>query len=165
MALGGLLVGGLSVLEPRVWGNGYSVVTSILHEPWLVDALLLILLLKVSATAAAVGSGAVGGVFTPTLFVGAVLGALFGLGMEHLFPAHSASVAAYVMVGMGAFLAATTHAPIMAMLMLFEMTLDYAIVPPLMLACVVAYYVSQRLSADSIYSDSLRRKTAAPEVH
>lgn len=163
LALGGLVVGIISIIDPRVWGNGYSVVNSILHDQWLVSSLLAMLLLKVTATAATVGSGAVGGVFTPTLFVGAVLGAIVGSAMNKLFPAHAAPVAMYAMVGMGAFLAATTHAPILAILMLFEMTLDYAIVLPLMLACVVAYYVARGINPDSIYSESLRRKAAGDD--
>ena len=101
-----------------------------------------ILVLKVLATCATFGSGAVGGVFTPTLFVGASLGFLFGDGAQH-FPGHLlVNPSAFALVGMGAFLAATTHAPIMAIIMIFELTLDYQIILPLMLACVIAYYIS-----------------------
>lgn len=163
LTLGGLIVGLVSVAEPRVWGNGYSVVSSILHENWLISALLLMLVFKLIATASAIGSGAVGGVFTPTLFVGAVLGALVGTVMGYLFPHYSAPVPVYVMIGMGAFLSATTHAPMTAILMIFEMTLEYSVVLPLMLACVIANYVAQAIQPDSIYSDSLRRKTSQQE--
>jgi CIC family chloride channel protein len=156
--LGGLVVGALSLLYVEIWGNGYDVVNAILHGEIVWKAVLVILLLKVVATAATAGSGAVGGVFTPTLFVGAALGFLFGQPFHALWPEQVAGPSAYALVGMGCFLAATTHAPLMAILMLFEMTLDYAIVLPLMLACVTAYYTSRGIRPKSIYADSLRRK-------
>ena len=159
LALGGLIVGLLSLLRPEVWGNGYDAVDSILHGQVLPHVLVLILVTKVLATASTVGSGAVGGVFTPTLFVGAVLGALLGGPFHTFWPHATASPSAYALVGMGCFLAATTHAPLMAILMLFEMTLDYAIVLPLMIAGVTAYYTSQGFEKKSIYADVLRRKT------
>lgn len=158
LALGGLAVGVISLAMPQVWGNGYGVVNAILREDWLPQMLLLVLVAKVLATAATVGSGAVGGVFTPTLFVGAVFGALFGQPIHELAPNHTATPNAYALVGMGCFLAGTTHAPLMAILMLFEMTLDYAIVLPLMLGCVTAYYVSMSMGKKSIYHDVLQRK-------
>jgi CIC family chloride channel protein len=105
-----------------------------------------------------VGSGAVGGVFTPTLFVGAACGALFGGVVHAAMPESSAGASAYALVGMGAFLAGTTHAPLMAIVALFEMTLDYGIVLPLMLSCVVAYYTARAIDETSIYADVLERK-------
>lgn len=158
LALGGLVVGVLSIPSPEVCGNGYSVVTSILHSSWIWQALALLLVFKLLATGATVGSGAVGGLFTPTLFCGAALGALFGIPLHACLPDWTATSPAYALVGMGCFLAATTHAPLTSILILFEMTLDYAIVPPLMLACVTAYYVSCGIEKRSIYSDSLDRK-------
>jgi CIC family chloride channel protein len=158
LGLGGLVVGVISVHRPEVWGNGYSVVNSILHSDWAWLLLLELLVFKVLATAATAGSGAVGGVFTPTLFVGAALGSLFGHVVQVVLPAAGADSSAYAAVGMGCFLAATTHAPFMAILMIFEMTLSHQIVLPLMLACVVAYYTSRIYREDSIYGASLRRK-------
>ena len=114
-------------------------VSTILESPWAWYILLSILICKVISTAATFGSGAAGGVFTPTLFVGAGLGCLFGQPIHALWPNITASPSAYALVGMGCVLAATTHAPLMAILILFEMTLDYDIVLPLMLACVTAY--------------------------
>jgi len=157
LMLGGLIVGVLSTWEPEVWGNGYSVVNSILHSPWTWVALVLVLLFMVAATAATVGSGAVGGVFTPTLFVGAALGSLFGLGMHALWPHGTSAPFAYAMVGMGAFLAGATQAPLMAILMIFEMTLSYQVVLPLMLSCVVAYFVSRAIAKTSMYEITLHR--------
>lgn len=159
LGLGGLIVGAISVFYPEVWGNGYSVVNSLLlqHIGW--QLLALILVFKVIATASTIGSGAVGGVFTPTLFIGAAFGSLFGTALGALFPGVTAASSAYAIVGMGAFLAATTHAPLMAILMIFEMTLDYKITLPLMLACVVAYTVARDYRGGvSIYAESLRRK-------
>lgn len=154
LGLGGLVVGAISVGHPAVWGNGYSVVDSILQGGWAWQALLVLLVFKILATAASTGSGAVGGVFTPTLFVGAAIGALFGGVMYALWPGAS-PLPAYVAVGMGAFLAATTHAPLMATLMIFEMTGNYDLIVPLMLACVLGYFVSRVLWQRSIYARSL----------
>jgi CIC family chloride channel protein len=135
-------------------------VNAILKGEWLWQTLAVILVLKVLATSATFGSGAVGGVFTPTLFVGASLGFLFGDAAQH-FPGHLLiNPSAFALVGMGAFLAAATHAPIMAIIMIFELTLDYQIILPLMLACVVAYYTSVSIERQSIYSEALKRKSA-----
>ncbi|MEW6345527.1 MAG: ClcB-like voltage-gated chloride channel protein [Paraburkholderia sp.] len=163
LALGGLVVGILSVWSPDVWGNGYSVVNSILHSPWTWTALVFVLVFKLVATAATAGSGAVGGVFTPTLFVGAVVGSLFGLGMHALWPNATSAPYAYAMVGMGAFLAGATQAPLMAILMIFEMTLSYQVVLPLMLSCVVAYFVARAIGKTSMYEITLHRNREEQE--
>ena len=160
MCVGGLIVGALAIVHPEVCGNGYSAVNSILRGEWLWNTLAVILIFKVLATSATFGSGAVGGVFTPTLFIGASLGFLFGDGVSYL-PGHfGQNPSAFALVGMGAFLAAATHAPIMAIIMIFELTLDYQIILPLMLACVVAYYTSQGFERRSIYAEALKRKGA-----
>ncbi len=163
LALGGLIVGVISVWIPDVWGNGYSVVNQILHSPWTWQALVAVLVFKVLATAATAGSGAIGGVFTPTLFVGAALGSLFGLGMQALWPGHTSAYFAYAMVGMGAFLAGATQAPLMAILMIFEMTLSYQVVLPLMVSCVVAYFVARATGTTSMYEITLRHHQDAQE--
>ncbi|WP_134041691.1 ClcB-like voltage-gated chloride channel protein [Paraburkholderia caballeronis] len=163
LAAGGLVVGVLSVWVPEVWGNGYSVVNSILHSPWTWTALATVLVFKLVATAATVGSGAIGGVFTPTLFVGAVLGSLYGQGMHALWPHGTSEPYAYAMVGMGAFLAGATQAPLMAILMIFEMTLSYQVMLPLMLACVVAYFVARSTGNASMYEITLHRNREEAE--
>ncbi|MBT9581861.1 ClcB-like voltage-gated chloride channel protein [bacterium] len=164
LTLGGLVVGALSVSNPQVWGNGYSVVNSILHSPWTWQALLAVLLCKLLATAAMVGSGAVGGVFTPTLFCGAVLGALTGTAVHSVWPTLTGPPSAYAVVGMGAFLGATTHAPLMSILMVFEMTRQYEVVLPLMLAAIVADHMARRYGrGKSIYSESLKRAARSEE--
>jgi CIC family chloride channel protein len=160
MCLGGLIVGILAVWHPEVCGNGYTAVNAILRGEWLWQVLLVILIFKILATCATFGSGAVGGVFTPTLFVGSSLGFLFGEIAQQI-PGHDfLNPSAFALVGMGAFLAAATHAPIMAIIMIFELTLDYQIILPLMLACVVAYYISVSINKRSIYAEALRRKGA-----
>lgn len=160
LAAGGMIVGAISLGKPEVWGNGYSVVNDILRGGWLPGALALLLFAKLAATLATAGSGAAGGVFTPTLFLGVASGALFGQAVGALWPGHTGDPEGYALVGMGAFLAATTHAPLTAVLMVFEMTLDYDIVLPLMLAAVVAYYTGSALERASVYSRSLERVRA-----
>lgn len=161
LALGGLVVGGISVYEPQVWGNGYSVIATVLQAPWPWQALLTVLLLKMLATAATHGSGAIGGAFTPTLFVGALLGALFGTLVHGLLPMATGPASAYAVVGMGAMLAATTHAPLMAILMVLEMTLDYPVVLPLMLAVVTAHYTARgHPGVRPMYAESLLPREA-----
>jgi H+/Cl- antiporter ClcA len=162
LALGGLVVGVISVWRPEVWGNGYSVVNGVLHTPWPLLLVLSVLIAKIFATAATVGSGAVGGVFTPTIFVGTLLGLLAGSAAHALWPGSSLPIV-YAVIGMGALLAATTHAPLMSFLIVFEMTLEYQLVPALMLACLAAYHISRAIRPESIYHDALHRGTAIEE--
>lgn len=153
MALAGLAVGGLSLIRPEVWGNGYSVVNSLLHQSWMWQGVVLILLLKIIATVLTSGSGAVGGVFTPTLFVGAALGTLAGQLAQWLLP--GTSTTAFTLAGMSGFLAAVTHAPFTAVVMVSEMTSGYGLVPALTLASLAGYYVSSVLHPASIYAHSV----------
>jgi H+/Cl- antiporter ClcA/predicted transcriptional regulator len=113
---------------------------------------------KLAATLATVGSGAVGGVFTPTLFLGAGLGATFALSLQQIGAGEDFPVAAFAVVGMGSMLAATTRSPLLAMIMIFEISLDYSLMPPLMLACVISMLVARRLHPATIYTEPLRRK-------
>ncbi len=159
MALGGLMVGVLAVPCHQVWGNGRTAINTVLTQRWPMGLLVRVLLCKVVATAATTGSGAVGGVFTPTMFTGAMTGLLIGQGVESLWPAHVA-VAQYALLGMGGFLAATTRAPLMAIMMVSEMTMDYGMILPVMAVSLLAYYAARALQSDSIYSESLRRKQA-----
>jgi CIC family chloride channel protein len=160
LALGGLMVGGLAVGVPEVCGNGYSVVDAILHGRLVWQVLVLVLVCKWAATAASFGSGAPGGVFTPTLFMGASLGYLFGYAVHAVWPLGAADPQAFALVGMGALLAAASHAPVMAIIMLFEMTLSYDIIMPLMLCSVVAYYTARGIEDQSLYSEALQKKAA-----
>ena len=161
LALGGLIVGLLAVAYPEVTGNGRVLVFRILHYPGTWQALAMIFFFKIVATGATFGSGAVGGVFTPTLYTGAALGYLFGVAAAALLPGWQLEPGAFGLVGMGAFLAAATGAPVMAIIMLFELTLDYQILMPVMLASVMGYYTCRSLTSRSLYKDALARKGAA----
>jgi chloride channel protein, CIC family len=157
MALGGLVVGVLAINYPQVWGNGYGAIDEILHKNPTFWFILGLLAAKLFATVAAVGSGAVGGVFTPTLFLGAALGSVFGATLHH-FHLSDLPTGAFALVGMGSAIAATVHAPLLAMIMIFEISLNYSVMPPLMLACAISTVVARRLHPDSIYTAPLRRK-------
>lgn len=158
LGLGGLVVGVISLGFPQVWGNGYSVVGTILTGQIAGLLLLALFAAKIVSTAATVGSGAIGGIFTPTLFIGAAVGSLASTLVHAALPgAALSSPGAYALVGMGGLLAATTYAPLTAILMIFEMTLDYDMVLPLMLACVTAHYTAKAYRGSrSVYHDALR---------
>jgi chloride channel protein, CIC family len=159
LALGGLVVGLISVGVPQVWGNGYSVVNDMLNDKLTFELLGLVAVAKLISTTASVGSGANGGILTPTLFMGAAFGALYAHGLHLLHPHLTSQIAAYAVVGMGGFLAATTHAPLTSILLIFEMTLDYEVVLPLMLACVTGHYVARIYrQGESVYTRALKAK-------
>jgi chloride channel protein, CIC family len=161
LALAGAIVGALAIVNPEVCGNGQGLLRSLFHQNWFWDDILAIMLLKLVATATAFGSGVVGGVFTPTLFIGAAIGVLYGQTVLYVAPGLRSDPAMYGLVGMGSFIAATTGAPLMAILMAFELTLDYSIAPYLMVNCVVAYYCSGIFERRFMYGESLERKGAA----
>ncbi|MCE9993523.1 voltage-gated ClC-type chloride channel ClcB [Enterobacter asburiae] len=150
LALGGLIVGLLSLLTPKVWGNGYSVVQAFLLAPPLLSVIAGVFICKLLAVLASSGSGAPGGVFTPTLFVGMATGMLFAQVFALWFPGSETAIL-LGLAGMATLLAATTHAPIMSALMVCEMTGQYALLPGLLIACVVASVLSRTLRQDSIY--------------
>jgi CIC family chloride channel protein len=161
MALGGLVVGLLAIEFPGVWGNGYVVTNRILQNELPLVLLGGLFLAKLLATVFTVSSGTVGGVFTPTLFLGASLGGVFGVTLHHLGVALELPTSSFALVGMGSVLAATTRSPFLAMIMVFEISLDYSLVPPLMLGCVMAIVIASRLEKESIYTEPLRLKGLA----
>jgi CIC family chloride channel protein len=161
LALGGALVGLLAIFYPQVCGNGKGLVTSLLHQNWDFYTVLILVIVKLIATSVTFGSGAVGGVFTPTLFFGSALGVLYGQAVLYFAPQLQPDPTMYGLMGMGSFLAATTGAPLMAILMVFELTLSYVIVPFLMVACVLGYYCSSLFERRFMYGESLERKGAA----
>ncbi len=161
LALGGVVVGSLAIISPEVCGNGHGLLRTLFQQNWYSDEILAILILKLVATAVTFGSGAVGGVFTPTLFVGAALGTLYGRAVFTALPWLHLDPAMYGVVGMGSFVAACTGAPLMSILMGFELTLDYTLAPLLMVNCVVGYYCSGLFERKFIYGESLERKGAA----
>ncbi len=161
LGLGGAVVGLLAMFYPQVCGNGQGLVTSLFHQNWDFYTVLFLLIVKLIATSATFGSGAVGGVFTPTLFIGSAIGVLYGQAVLYFAPQLRPDPTMYGLMGMGSFLAATTGAPLMAILMVFELTLSYAIVPFLMVACVLGYYCSSFFERRFMYGESLERKGAA----
>jgi chloride channel protein, CIC family len=164
MALAGLAVGlAAAVGFPGVCGNGYFATNSILRGDYETFAngfphLGGLFFAKLLVTALTVGAGTVGGVFTPTMFLGADAGALFGMTLHQFDYASGVPVGAFALVGMGATLAGTTKSPLLAMIMAFEISLDYSLMPPLMLACVVSVLVSRQLHNQSVYTEHLRLK-------
>jgi CIC family chloride channel protein len=135
---------------PQVMGDGYHYIKEVLAGNSVLWVMLLLIFLKIFATAVTLGSGGSGGVFAPALFIGAIVGGAYGTVAHHLFPTATASSGAYAAVGLGAFLAATTHAPLTAIFLLFEMTGDYLIIIPIMLTSIIGTVVAAKLNADSI---------------
>ncbi|HET6446647.1 MAG TPA: chloride channel protein [candidate division Zixibacteria bacterium] len=172
-AVGGALLGVLaftypllSLTQPITWARiphvfnvGYDIIESALANELVLSAALVLLIAKIVATCLTLGSGGSGGVFAPSLFMGAMLGAAFELVVNRLFPGVSAPAGAYALVGMAAVFAASAHAPITAVIILFELTGDYHIILPLMLTVVVATLLSQlMLRGESIYTLKLSRR-------
>ncbi len=160
LTLGGLFVGVIAINVPEVCGNGYAIIVDILNGQIAWMALIGILCCKWLATASSVGSGAQGGVFTPTLFMGAAGGYLFGIGVHEIWPDAALHPQTFALVGMGAFLSASSRAPLMAVIMVFEMTLSYHIILPLMLCSVIAYFTARGIDSHSLYGDTLQKKEA-----
>jgi CIC family chloride channel protein len=156
LALGGVLVGLLSALVPEVWGNGYSVVSEVLQGDSAWHWLALVLVVKVLATAISSGSGAIGGVFTPSLFVGAAAGSVFAQAAVLFLPlAWVGDPRVLAVIGMAAVLAAVTHAPLMAIVMVLEMTNQFQLTVPAMLACGVAYAISTQFGGRPLYGNPI----------
>lgn len=156
--LGGLLVGGMVVASQGLLvGYGHLAVHLEVFGRMPSWALALLAVGSIVATSITLNCGGSGGLFTPSLYVGAAAGGAVGVALVHIDPGVT-SPEAYAIVGMGALVAAATHAPITGILLVFEMTNDYAIVPPLMVTTVVAYVVAHRLEQDSLYSGWLRRR-------
>ncbi|HAK34803.1 MAG TPA: Cl- channel voltage-gated family protein [Pantoea sp.] len=150
LGAGGLAVGLLALISTDILGNGYEVIVKIMAGDYLLPGLLLLLLLKTLATTLSVGSNAVGGLFTPSLLIGALLGvALATLGAALHLPL--GNLLLYAAIGMAAVLAAVSQAPLMAILMVLEMTLNSSLLFPVMIAAVLASMVVYRLQSASTY--------------
>jgi CIC family chloride channel protein len=156
--IGGALVGVIAIQLPRVYGVGYTTITASLAGTLPVVTMGILVLAKIAATSITIGSGGSGGIFAPSLFLGAMAGGFLGSIVHQYFPESTASSGAYALVTMGAVVAATTHAPISAIIIIFELTQTIDIIPALMSACVVSTLVSQLLNRDSIYTAKLVRQ-------
>jgi CIC family chloride channel protein len=157
-ALGGLLLGTIAIFFPQVLADGYETIRLSLNGHIVVWLLLALIFLKIVATSLTLGSGNSGGIFAPSLFIGAMTGGAFGAAANRLFPDTTASSGAYALVGMAGLVAGTTHAPMTALLIIFEMTNDYRIILPLMVTVAVASLVARVLFSNSIYTIKLAKR-------
>jgi CIC family chloride channel protein len=155
--VGGVMIGLIGLYSVDLFGVGYGGVENALDGNLALRTLLILGFLKIAATSVTIGSGGSGGVFAPSLFMGAMFGGAFGEIAGRLFPSITAPPGAYALVGMGAVFAGASRAPITSIIILFEMTRDYEIIVPLMLAVAVATVVSRSLRAESIYTTKVRR--------
>lgn len=157
-AVGGLALGLVLLALPEMYGVGYPVLQKATEGGYAVGFLLMLLVGKMLATSLTIGIGGSGGVFAPSLFIGAMLGSAYGIGVHHLLPQSAGAVGAYALVGMGAVFAGAARAPITAVVILFKLTGEYSIILPLMLAIVLATATSRLFSRDTIYTLKLRRR-------
>ena len=159
-AIGMTLVGVIGVWFPHVYGNGFETVNLTLQgaKELTLTLLLLLIPMKILASSLTFGSGGAGGLFTPSLMLGALVGGAFGYEVHHLFPSTTAEQGAYALVGMGGLLAGMTHAPLTAIMMIFEQTNNYQIVLPLMLVCIVSHFTTRLFRARSMEEESLHRR-------
>jgi len=156
--VGGAVLGAMSLLFPHLLGVGYGAIDQALMglSAWWV--LLLLIPFKILATSITIGSGGSGGIFAPSLFLGAMAGSLFGMGVHTLFPELTATPGAYGLVGMAAVVGGTTHGPLTAILIIFEMTGDYKIILPLMTTCIISTVAGRQMMRESIYTLKLIRR-------
>jgi len=156
--IGGLILGAAGLFFPEILGVGYGAIDLALMQELAWWLLLVLIVIKILATSITIGSGGSGGIFAPSLFLGAMAGGFFGAVVHQLFPTVTASPGAYSIVGMGAVVSATTHGPLAAMLILFEMTGNYKIILPQMFSCILATIFAGQLMKDSIYTLKLSRR-------
>ena len=157
-AIGGLLVGAIGLGLPQVFGVSYEAIDACLQNQlgfWLA---LMLIFAKVLSTSLTLGSGGSGGIFAPSLFLGAMTGNFIGSIFHNMAPSSFSSPGAFSLVGMGAVVAAATHAPITAIIIIFELTNDYKIILPLMLSCIIASLITAGLHEESIYTLKLKRR-------
>jgi len=157
-AIGGLLLGIILIKFPQVFGVGYGAINEALFNQLSGIFLITLVFLKIAATSITLGSGGSGGIFAPSLFIGAMAGGFFGWIANILFPSLTASPAAYALVGMGAIVAGTTHAPITAIIIIFELSGNYKIILPMMITCILSTMLASSLKKGSIYTIKLLRR-------
>jgi CIC family chloride channel protein len=149
--VGGLFVGFLGLFVPQVLGVGYGYVGDVLNGRMALSLILLLVVLKLLAVTTSYASGNAGGIFGPALFIGAMLGGAVGTAAHHMLPTYTAAPGAYALVGMGAVFAGIVRAPMTSVLMIFEMTQDYAVIVLLMISNLVSLFISSRLQHQPIY--------------
>jgi CIC family chloride channel protein len=149
--VGGVTVGLMGWFVPQVLGVGYTYVGSALNGTMALKLMLLLVLLKLFGVTVSYASGNAGGIFGPSLFLGAMLGGAIGTVAHGLLPGYTATPGAYALVGMGALFAGIVRAPMTSVLMIFEMTRDYAVIVPLMIANLTSFFISSRFQEQPIY--------------
>ncbi len=154
--LGGLGIGIIGLFFPQIFGVGYDTIDSALNNQLIWQIALALIFIKLFSTSLSLGSGGSGGIFAPSLFLGAMLGSFYGSAISYYFPEMSISPGAYALVAMGGVVAAATHGPISAILIIFEMSSDYKIILPLMITCIIATVIAMRLMNESIYTLKLK---------
>jgi CIC family chloride channel protein len=164
-ALGGLMIGGIGLFFPQVFGVGYDVIENTINGELVIGVIVALVFLKILATSITLGSGGSGGIFAPSLLIGALLGEAFGKAATLIIPSTVIPPGAFALVGMAAVFAGTSHAPISAILLLFEMTGNYQILPPLMVTCVISVFLVRWISKPSIYTLKLLRRGIDVEKH
>ena len=157
-ALGGLMLGCMLIVWPNVFGVGYGTINLSLKNQLPFIILLTLVFVKILATSITIGSGGSGGIFAPSLFIGAMTGGFFGWAVHEYFPLITADSGAYALVAMGAVVAGTTHAPITAIIIIFELTSTYDIILPLMITCMLSTLITTSLKRGSIYTIKLARR-------
>ena len=156
--IGLFAVGIIGMFFPQVFGVGYEQVQKVLNAEMAPKLMIILVFLKIIATAITLGSGGVGGMFSPAFFIGAMAGGAFGVTAHHFFPQITAAYPAYAAVGIGAFLAALTHAPVTAVFLAFEMTGDYYIILPILFASITGLLVAYAFSRESIDTYELKQQ-------
>ena len=156
--IGGAVIGLMGIWIPHIFGVGYEAINDALNGSMVRKFMLILVVFKILAVSVTIGSGGSGGIFPPSLFIGAMLGGAVGAVVHSIWPASTAAPGAYALVGMGAVVAAGTHAPITAILIIFELTGEYKIILPLMISCIIATLLSTRLQSSSIYTLKLLRR-------
>jgi CIC family chloride channel protein len=148
---GGLVVGLMGWFVPQIMGVGYKYVGDVLNGNMALKLMILLLAMKLVAVAVSYASGNAGGIFGPSLFLGAMLGGVIGTTAQHFFPGHAASPGAYALVGMGTAFAGVVRAPMTSVVMIFEITRDYAVIVPLMISNLISYFIASKFQEKGIY--------------
>jgi chloride channel protein, CIC family len=159
--IGGLFVGSIGLFLPQLFGVGYETLSSVLNETLIGASVIFLIILcvgKIIANSLTLGSGGSGGVFSPSLFIGAMLGGAFGIIVHSLYPTMTATYGAYALVGMAALFAGMSRGTLTAIIIVFEMTLNYNIILPLMFACVISDAISTLLSKETMYTKKLKMR-------
>ncbi len=156
--IGGLIVASIGFYYPQIFGVGYEAMSRVLREQGTLELMALLVVLKIVAVSVTLGAGGSGGVFSPALFIGAMVGGAYGYLVHSLYPTMTSGFGPYALVGMAAVFSSTSRATFTAIVILFEMTMDYSLILPLMFVCVTADQVAWALSSESIYSLKLKRK-------